>query len=125
MSAPVAIARALLQRREEEEFDQDKCTFELCDIKDSYYGYQPSLIANAVLLGVFGFSCLAFLGQGILSRRFIGFTIAMVFGTIGETIGYIGRIMMHNNPWAQVRSFLSTPPMTSGANKNAKNRTRS
>lgn len=102
MSMPVAIARTLLQRQEQK-FDPSDCTIELCDIEESYYGYQPSLKANAILLGVFGFSCLAYIGQGIMSRRFIGFTIAMVFGTLGESIGYVGRIMMHNNPWEDVR----------------------
>ncbi|KAK2766133.1 hypothetical protein FQN54_007649 [Arachnomyces sp. PD_36] len=100
MSVSVAIARALL-RREEEEFDGDKCTFDICDIEDSYYKYQPSLIANAILAGVFGFSCIAFLGQGIFARRWLGFTIAMGLGTAVETVGYVGRIMMHDNPWAQ------------------------
>ena len=99
------VARALLNRQEE--ISGDDCTFEICSIDDSYYGYQPSLSANSILLGVFGLSCLVFLGQGVLSRKFIGFTIAMVFGTIGEAIGYVGRIMMNDNPWAQVKSFLS------------------
>lgn len=106
MSVSGAIARTLLHRRELD-FDPSACTIDTCDLDLTYYGYQPSLEANAVLLGVFGFSCLAYIGQGILSRRFIGFTIAMVLGTLGETIGYVGRIMMHNNPWEEVRYIVS------------------
>lgn len=112
MSVSAAITRSLLHRREEafdpfEGLNPNDCTIDTCDLEFSYYGYQPSLKANAVLLAVFGFSCLAYIGQGILSRRFIGFTIAMVLGTLGETIGYVGRVMMHSNPWADVRSIVS------------------
>jgi hypothetical protein len=104
MSVSGMVAKALVSRADQ--INGNDCTFDICSIDDSYYGYQPSLAANAILLGVFALSCLAFLGEGVLSRRFIGFTIAMVIGTAGEAIGYVGRIMMHNNPWADVRTSL-------------------
>ncbi|KAK2742405.1 hypothetical protein FQN55_007843 [Onygenales sp. PD_40] len=97
----LALVSALL-RREEEEFDGNLCTFETCDLVDSYYGYRPSLIANVVLTALFGISCAAFFLQAFKSKQFIGFSVAMTLGTVGETLGYVGRILMHNNPWKEI-----------------------
>lgn len=94
-----SIAVAALRGRD----NQEECTFATCDIKDSYYGYRPSLPVNAVFVAIFATSLLMFVAQGLLSKRFIGFSIAMAIGTFGETLGYVGRILMHNNPWKQVR----------------------
>jgi hypothetical protein len=81
----------------------DECTFATCDIHESWYQYRASLPANAAFTVVFAVSLLCFVTQGILSKRFIGFSIAMVCGTFGEVLGYVGRIMMYNNPWKWVR----------------------
>lgn len=80
----------------------DHCTVQICPIDSSNYNYLPSLAANAVFIALFGVSLACFLGQGLLSRRFIGFTVVMVCGDILEVLGYAGRIMSHNNPWLQV-----------------------
>ena len=85
--------------------DTESCTFATCDIQDSYYRYRPSLAVNAVFVAIFAISLSMYVAQGMLSKRFIGFSIAMVIGTFGETLGYVGRIMMHNNPWKQVRDI--------------------
>lgn len=79
------------------------CTLKTCPIKDSYYAYRPSLAANAVFLALFSFSLCSFILQAALSRRFVGFTIAMVSGCALEVLGYVGRIMSWNNPFSQVR----------------------
>ena len=80
----------------------EHCTVEKCPIASSNYNYLPSLPVNALFLTLFSISLVCYLGQGLLSRRFIGFTIAMVCGNILEILGYIGRIMSHNDPWDQV-----------------------
>ncbi|EGE84560.1 parasitic phase-specific protein PSP-1, variant [Blastomyces dermatitidis ATCC 18188] len=79
----------------------DSCTFEICDIENSYYGYRPTRSANIAFAVIFGVSFLAYVVQAFTSRRFLGFSIAMVLGTLCELIGYIGRILMYDNPWAQ------------------------
>ncbi|KAL8786689.1 MAG: hypothetical protein Q9213_002624 [Squamulea squamosa] len=77
------------------------CTLDTCPIDESYYNYRPSLAANGTFLALFLFSLLVFLVQVTLSKRFIGFTIAMVSGCILEVLGYIGRIMSYHNPFGE------------------------
>ncbi|EER27349.1 hypothetical protein D8B26_006596 [Coccidioides posadasii str. Silveira] len=98
MSATTALLTTLFRR----ELDTESCTFETCDIELSWYKYRPSLEANATLTAIFGLSAIIFLIQGIVTRRFVGFTIAMVLGTVAEAVGYVGRILMWDNPWKQV-----------------------
>jgi hypothetical protein len=81
----------------------DSCTLETCSISSSYWGYQPSIIANAVFIGLFSFSLLAFLVQALLSRRYLGFSIAMICGGVLEVLGYAGRIWAHKALWTEVR----------------------
>ena len=84
------------------------CTLKTCPLKLSYYNYLPSLAANGTFLALFAISLCCFLLQVGLSRRFIGFTIAMVSGCVLEVLGYIGRIMSWYNPFNQVRLLLHT-----------------
>lgn len=42
-------------------------------------------------------STLAFLAQGIVGKRWLGFTIAMVMGCVLEVIGYVGRVLAYND----------------------------
>ena len=83
------------------------CTLATCPIQDSYFAYRPSLAANGVLLALFSFSLTCFILQAALSKRFIGFTIAMVSGCIIEVIGYVGRIISYHNPFNQVNQTLT------------------
>ncbi|KAF2469265.1 putative RTA1 domain protein [Lindgomyces ingoldianus] len=80
---------------------RNSCTLETCPLSLSYWGYIPSLPANALFLALFALSTVLFIGQGVLSRRFVGFTIAMVCGCALEVIGYVGRIGSHKNPFAE------------------------
>lgn len=68
----------------------------------SYWSYLPSLAANGLFLGLFSLSLALFIVQSIFSKRFLGFTIAMVSGCILEIIGYIGRVMSWYNPFSEV-----------------------
>ena len=94
----------LLDRRDDKQLAAYRaaCTLKTCPIKDSYYAYRPSLSTNAVFLALFSFSLCCFILQAALSRRFIGFTTAMVSGCALEVLGYIGRIMSWYNPFNQV-----------------------
>ncbi|CAD6566894.1 MAG: hypothetical protein ASARMPRED_000182 [Alectoria sarmentosa] len=93
----------LLYRRDDKQLAAYRaaCTLQTCPIKQSYYAYRPSLSTNAAFLALFSFSLCFFLLQAALSRRFIGFTVAMVSGCILEVLGYIGRIMSWYNPFNQ------------------------
>ena len=79
------------------------CTLQTCPLADSYYDYLPNLGTNGAFLALFSLSLCGFILQVALSRRFLGFTIAMVSGCILEVLGYIGRIMSHHNPFNEVR----------------------
>ena len=84
------------------------CTLQTCPLDDSYYDYLPSLGTNGGFLALFSLSLCGFILQAALSRRFVGFTIAMVSGCILEVLGYIGRIMSRHNPFNEVCYFRTT-----------------
>lgn len=74
------------------------CTLELCPIEQSVYRYQPSLVANAIFLALYG---VALIVHTILGLRWKTqwFMWCMIVGCIDEILGYAGRIMMHYNPF--------------------------
>lgn len=80
---------------------RDQCTLETCPLRLSYWGYRPSLAANILFTAIFGLSTLLFLGQAVLSKRFTGFSIAMICGCALEVIGYIGRVLSYYNPFKE------------------------
>ena len=82
------------------------CTLKTCPLSQSYYAYRPSLSTNSAFLALFSLSLCGFILQAALSRRFIGFTVAMVSGCSLEVLGYIGRIMSWHNPFNQVYPAL-------------------
>ena len=86
---------------------RNHCDLDTCPLSSSYYAYRPSLGANATFLALFAFSLLCFTIQGLLSRRFIGFTIAMVCGCALEVIGYVGRVLSYENPFDEVQGRYS------------------
>lgn len=73
----------------------------LCPVEGSLYGYYPSIGANGFFAGYFG---LCLLIQLILGVRYKTWTylIALGLGCLGELIGYIGRIMLYNNPFDSI-----------------------
>ncbi|MCJ1372122.1 hypothetical protein MMC20_003343 [Loxospora ochrophaea] len=84
---------------------KDLCTLQTCPIESSYYNYRPSLAANGVFLALFSLSLCGFLFQALFSRRFIGFSVAIISGEILEVLGYVGRVMSYYNPFNQ-NAFL-------------------
>ncbi|KAH7378265.1 RTA1 like protein-domain-containing protein [Pyrenochaeta sp. MPI-SDFR-AT-0127] len=63
---------------------RDTCTYETCKLEWSYWGYRPSYTANIAFTGIVG-------------KRWLGFTIAMVSGCALEVIGYVGRVLAYND----------------------------
>lgn len=76
-----------------------------CTIEGTLYGYYPSLGANAFFAAFFA---LCFIVQLVLGIRYKTWTymIALCLGCLGEAVGYGGRIMMHNDPFADA-GFMS------------------
>lgn len=76
------------------------CTLALCDLTLAHVDYIPSLAGNALFAVVFAGCFLVQLVLGIKYRTW-GFMAATTIGMVTEVIGYIGRIMMHNNPFSK------------------------
>ena len=75
------------------------CTLSVCNISQSVYHYRPSVPANATILAFFALSLIIALIQGWKYRTY-SFTIALFFGYLAEIIGYVGRLMLHSNPFS-------------------------
>src|ERR1700753_759664 len=85
------------------------CTVDTCPLDLSYWAYRPSLAANSLFVALFSISLLCFLGQAIMSRRFLGFSIAMICGGVLEVLGYAGRLWANTNPFEEVSYIADTP----------------
>lgn len=70
-----------------------------CPVELTLYGYRPELGPNAFFVALFA-AC--FVLQVVIGsmRRTWTFLLALGFATIGETLGYAGRVMMNDNPWS-------------------------
>jgi len=84
--------------------NNDLCTLTTCDLTLAQVDYLPSLLGNALFAAIFGICFVAQLYLGVKYRTW-GFMTATTLGMLTEIIGYIGRIMMHNNPFSK-NNFL-------------------
>jgi hypothetical protein len=75
------------------------CTLELCPLEASILQYQPSIPGNGVIIGIFALSMFIHLIQGLRWRSW-DFMLCMIVGCVDEIIGYVGRIMLHSNPFS-------------------------
>lgn len=71
-----------------------------CPIDVSVYGYYPSLAANGFFLGFFALFALVNLCLGIRYKTW-SYMIALVLGCVCAAVGYVGRILLHDNPFNQ------------------------
>ncbi|KAF1965423.1 RTA1 domain-containing protein, partial [Bimuria novae-zelandiae CBS 107.79] len=69
-----------------------------CPVEGTVYGYYPSIGWNAFFAAAFGLAFILQVGLGIRYKTWT-YMIGVGLGCLGETIGYIGRIMLHNNPY--------------------------
>src|ERR1700712_1995743 len=70
-----------------------------CPVEDTTYGYYPNLPGNIILCVVFGICTILQLGFSIKGRTWT-WLIGLLVGCGLEFAGYIGRILMNSNPWA-------------------------
>jgi magnesium-transporting ATPase (P-type) len=72
-----------------------------CPVSATLYGYRPHLAGNAILCLAFAVCVLLQLGSLICLRvRTWSYMIVLLIGTIVEVLGYMGRLVMNNNPWS-------------------------
>lgn len=69
-----------------------------CPVEGTIYGYAPNLGVNAFFAGFFGIAFILQLAFGIRYKTWT-YMIGVGLGCLAECIGYIGRIMMHNNAY--------------------------
>lgn len=69
-----------------------------CPVEATIYGYYPSLAGNIVMIAIFAICATSQVILGI-KYRLRAYPIVVFLGCLGECIGYVGRVMMHSNPW--------------------------
>ncbi|KAK2781510.1 hypothetical protein FQN53_000526 [Emmonsiellopsis sp. PD_33] len=93
---------------------------EICTVEWSIYGYYPNLPVNAILCAAFAI-CLILQGYQTWRYKTWSYGIAMCLGCFAEVIGYVGRILLHNNPFSsigfqiQICTLIIAPAFFSGA----------
>ncbi|GAO13164.1 hypothetical protein UVI_02025200 [Ustilaginoidea virens] len=88
-----------------------KCTLDNCPVEWSIYGFQPSLAANIALLAIFAVIGIVHAYLGFRWRSW-GFMVGMLLGCLSEAIGYIGRIMLHSNPFSFIGFMIQIVCLT-------------
>lgn len=73
----------------------------ICQIQYSIYGYYPSLPANAFFLSLFTTLFSANLYLGFRYKTWT-YAFALCCGCLIEAIGYIGRLILHQNPFSNL-----------------------
>lgn len=70
-----------------------------CPVSATTYGYYPNLPANIIFTVVFGVTGILQLVLGLRYRTYT-WMIGVTLGCLLEMAGYIGRLLMHQNPWS-------------------------
>ncbi|KMU77225.1 RTM1 protein [Coccidioides immitis RMSCC 3703] len=76
------------------------CTLETCPIEYAVFGYRPSLPANIIFTALFGLCALTQVAEMGIFRSYT-FSIPVILGGICEVVGYVGRILLYDNPFSQ------------------------
>lgn len=78
--------------------DYVNCTISTCPVQLSVYGYRASLPFSILVIVLYAICAVVQLWLGIRYRTW-GFMGCVLLGCITEILGYVGRILMWNNPW--------------------------
>ncbi|KAF7552550.1 hypothetical protein G7Z17_g4242 [Cylindrodendrum hubeiense] len=89
------------------------CTLDLCPIEWSVYKYQPNLAANIIFIVIYAIAMGVHVYLGFRWRAW-WYMVFMMLGCIVEIIGYIGRILMHYNPFSFPGFMIQIVFVTSG-----------
>lgn len=71
----------------------------ICPVIATTYGYYPNFGGNIFFTILFGICAILSVAFGVKSRTWT-YTAALFSGTVLECLGYVGRVMMHDNPWS-------------------------
>lgn len=74
------------------------CTIDTCPIEWANVEYIPNLAGNAAYLSIFAVLFVVQLYLGIRYRTW-GFLTGMVVGVLLEIAGYVGRVLLHSDPF--------------------------
>lgn len=91
--------------------DTSFCTVGTCPLVCAHIHYLPTVPGNATYAGIFGVLLVAQLVFGIRFKTW-GFMVGMICGLILEVVGYIGRIMLHHNPFNFNNFIIYLVPLT-------------
>ncbi len=91
-----------------------ECTVSTCNASQSVYGYAPNLGVTVFFLILFAVSGIAYLAQGVFIKNKATwfFTIAMLLGALSETLGYVAKLLLHNDPFSQTGFKMSVVLLT-------------
>lgn len=74
------------------------CTLELCPVEYSVYGYRPSLAANVAFIALYSVAIAIHTFLGVRWRQW-WFMCCMLAGAVNAVLGYVGRLLMYQNPF--------------------------
>ncbi|OAQ98793.1 hypothetical protein LLEC1_08171, partial [Akanthomyces lecanii] len=90
----------IMDQRPQNLFGPDTpCNLDDCPVEWSMFGYRPSLAANVVFLVLFALIGGVHTYFGVRWRGW-GFMTGMLLGCVCEILGYVGRILMWQNPFS-------------------------
>ncbi|EXJ71596.1 uncharacterized protein A1O5_05404 [Cladophialophora psammophila CBS 110553] len=72
-----------------------------CPVENSIYGYYPSIGANAFFVAFFAMCGALQLLFGIRYKTWT-YLIAMLLACVDQSLGYVGRVILHNNPFNEI-----------------------
>ncbi|KAM5343475.1 hypothetical protein ACJ41O_012012 [Fusarium nematophilum] len=87
------------------------CTLQICPLEASILKYRPSIPANAIFIAIFTVSMVAHVIQGIRARMW-GFMLSMLTGCAFEIVGYVGRLILYDNPFSFVGFVMQIVAIT-------------
>jgi hypothetical protein len=74
------------------------CNISICDLTLASFDYIPNLAGNTLYAAIFGLYIFINLFLGIRYETW-GYMVGLCLGLIAEVIGYVARILLHNNPF--------------------------
>ena len=80
------------------------CNPQICPLDYAYIRYQPNLGGNSFYVALFGALLIAQVFLGVRYKTW-SFMFALCAGLILEVVGYVGRILMHFDPFSD-NNFL-------------------
>lgn len=75
------------------------CTLDTCPASLGFVGYRPTMVGNALFAAIYAIMLIAQVGLGIKGKTWT-YLVAMSLGLVLEVVGYVGRILLYNDPFS-------------------------